>query len=113
MGPYLGNLTSEIPADYKGKELIVAGAKSYFLKMVRRVPKGDEDDVKTIQKIKGLSLHSAARAVVTEDVMRETVQPLVSGAAVGAPVMVPQHQILCRSRVDQTVVSKRKCSKKF
>jgi len=68
VGNYLGELTNEISTGTRCVEGIFLGPKSYALRMI-----DGQGEERTIIKIKGISLHSAAGEIVSFDSLHNTV----------------------------------------
>ena len=103
LGNYLGDLTDEIPPGYACKRAVFAGAKSYALELV---PEEEGASVKTVVKVKGLSLSAEASNTINFDSMSHMVQEFARQGHTEA-TEVPQTVFRVRSRYDQQMTTQR------
>jgi len=101
LGPYLGNLTSQLDDDYgKGSycsQFVAAGPKNYsYVVHVN----GDPNTVKVITKVRGISINSSCSDIVTFDNLKKMVMNEIKSITVNIPSRierVPGWNVVTRS----------------
>lgn len=74
LGPHLGDLTDQLEDDYGPQsfctEFVSAGAKNYAYKVAVR---GDVNNIKTVVKVRGISINSSCSDTLTFDNLKKLV----------------------------------------
>jgi hypothetical protein len=105
LGPYLGDLTDQLEDDYGPgsfcTEFVSAGAKNYSYKVAVR---GDLQNIKTVIKVRGISINNSCSDTVTFDRLKDMVLKDTGKAKINIPaqiVRLPGWRIVTRSSSKQ------------
>ncbi|KAJ1523104.1 hypothetical protein ONE63_000997 [Megalurothrips usitatus] len=115
LGQYLGDLTDQLADDYGENsfctEFVSSGAKSYSFRVAVG---GDLNNIKTVIKVRGISINSSCTDTVTFDRLKEMVFETQEHTTIQIPTQIarlPGWRIVSRpsSKKWQVCLNKRRC----